>query len=255
MNALEKLILMGLCLGAGGACSKGTDTPTGTVGEAGYGVFHYRCAERTDPVCNAGSALGSTEVDGDLGQAGQIPTAIAVGARFELDYAGEVPESGSSNQPIEIVPARTDVVTTMGGFRFTEPARVAFLARNPQGTTADFIHVTATAPTDIELWVDGARPTAVTLDHPGAEAVAAVVLLDDAGVHLAGALSCTWQSSDETILRVGDLNTLELPDPGVMPTNDEVRMVGMAAGVASLQVQFGDFQAEVAVSVGPEATP
>jgi hypothetical protein len=194
-------------------------------------------------------------VGGDLGVSGQIPASVAVGGRFELDYYGQVPESGGSPQLLEIVPARDDIVSTVGGFRFTEPATVAFLARNPQGDTADFIHVTATEPTNIELWVAGQRPSSVTISAPGAGTVAAVVLVDADDIHLAGALPCAWSSTDDAVLRLAAVGSEGVPDAGAGVYDDEVRVVGVAEGEATLRVEYGEFAAELAVSVGPEVTP
>jgi len=258
---LAASLLVTIVLGALGCSEEGTDTPPGTIGDTGYGIFHYVCIDEGDAVCVCNDngvdvCAPATPVDlnavsPDLGVSGQIPASIAVGGRFDLDYYGPLPDG----MPVEIVPACTDVVSTTGGYRFTSPATVAFLARNPQGITADFVHVSASAIEALDVWWSEQRVQSFDLEQPGAETVVAVLPVDADGVSLAGSLSYTWSISDEAVALLAPVGSVDPPDPGMVITTDEVRVVGMAEGEAVLSVEVEDFSAQVTVTVGPEVLP
>lgn len=237
-------------------CSEGSDEPTGTIGEAGYGVFHYECLTEGDAVCNVGPAVDSQAVSAELGTEGQIPKLVAVGARFDLDFTGVVPyDDYGEPLPLEIVPARDDIVSTTGGFSFSEAAEVAFLARNPRGISVDFINVTADDADDLELWWNERQVTSFELAQPGAESALAVVPIAAAGVHLGGAFDYTWSSSNETVVALAPIGSVEPPQLGLVIHDDEVRVVALSEGVATVRVELEGWAKEVTVTVGPEVTP
>jgi hypothetical protein len=248
-------VLATISLAGAGCTGTGSGASTGTVGEAGNGVFHYVCLDEGDAVCAETAAVDPAMVVPDLGSSGQLPRSIAVSGRFDLSYYGGVPEQGGSALPVEIVPARTDVVHTTGGFSFSSPATVAFLARNPQGITVDFIHVTASTATALTLWSAAAPVAELALAQPGAEAMLAVVPSDADGISLGGALGYEWHSSDEAIVRLSPVGSTDVPVAGLLVRDDEVRLVGIAEGQATVRVVVGSLSQEVAVSVAAEVTP
>ena len=248
-------VLVTLSLGGAGCAGTGNDAPTGTVGDAGYGVFRYACVDEGDAVCAETAAVDSAVTRPDLGVDGQIPRSIAVSGRFDLSYTGAVPEQGGYSLPVEIVPARTDVVHTTGAFSFSSPATVAFLARNPQGITVDFIHVTASTATALTLWSAAAPVVGLALAPPGAETSLGVVPSDADGISLGGALGYEWTSSDEAIVRLSPVGSTDTPIAGLLVQDDEVRVVGMAEGQATVRVALGSLSQEVAVTVGAGVTP
>jgi hypothetical protein len=180
---------------------------------------------------------------------------MAVGGRFDLSYWGALPDEGGYELPVEIVPARSDVVDSTGGFRFSSPATVAFLARNPQGFTVDFIHVSSSDPASLDVWWEAQRVDEIALQHPTDETTLAVVPIDADGVSLGGALGYEWSSSDEAIVRLAQVGTTDTPVPGLLLPDDEVRVVGMAEGQATVRVVRAGLAKDVSVTVGPEVAP
>jgi hypothetical protein len=219
-------------------------------------VFSYECVSEGDAVCNQTGAVDEHWVRPDLGIEGQIPELMAVSGRFDLSYYGSsaVTDYGSA-LPTEIVPVLPDEVRAVGGFSFRQPGTVAFLVRNPQGITVDFVHLTAAPVDDIELWCREQRVSTVELEAPGAETAAAVVPVDADGIHLAGALGYSWSSSDTDVLRIAAADSNLTPSAGAVVSDDEVRLVAMAEGQAELTVVLDELSATMTVTVGPEVTP
>lgn len=248
------LTLIGAVCATG--CSESSTAPTGTVGEVGHGVFTYVCVGDADAVCNETAAVDDSRVRPDLGVDGQLPVAMAVGGRFNLSfYGGSLLSSEGTHLPTEIVPVIPDMVRSVGGFSFRQPGTVAFLVRNPQGIVVDFIHLYGSAVDSLDLWWAGHRVTHIDLEHPSAETTAAVVPMDVDGIALAGSLGYSWSSSDPAVMRVGAVGTLGVPEPATVVGGDEVRVVAVGEGDATLQLEVDDFVLTTTVSVGPEVTP
>lgn len=234
-------------------CSAGAVEPPGTLGELGMGTFRYNCIEEGDAVCNQTQAVDTFLVSADLGINGEAPAAIAVGARFDLAYFGDVETKDGQLLLVETVPARPDAVTKVGGFVITTPGVHAFLARSPKGIVADFIHVSALEVEDLDVWVDEHRVEAITLPV-GSELVLAVVPQNGTGVSLAGALPYRWQV-DGDAAAIDSIGGFGAPTTTVELNDDEIRVYGAAEGTATITVERGDVQKQIQVTVEPEVTP
>ncbi len=241
------LLAVAACSGTGGV------TP-GTIGELGEGIFNYSCVDDGDAVCNETNSVDTQKVETDLGINGELPTAVAVGARFDIQYFGHVTADDGQVLLLDVVPARSEDVHTMGGFIITSPGRFAFLARSPKGIVADFTHLEAIVPSDLDLWKDELQVNSFELME-GGEANLAVVPNDDTGIALAGALPYTWESSDEQVIVVGPAGTTGTPSGGIELNDDEVRIVALGAGEAQLTVARDDLSKQVTITVIPEVTP
>ena len=86
----------------------------------------------------------------------------------------------------------------------------------------------------------------------GRELNVAVVTNDDTGIALAGALPYVWTSSDDTVLRIGEVGTIGTPDSGVEHNDDEIRVIAIAAGSATLTVANGEMSKSIEVTIDAE---
>lgn len=251
---LQKAVVISVAL-MGTACGVG-DPGTGSIGELGEGVFTYNCVGDGDAVCNVTEAVDTAEVDFDLGLNGEIPAAIAVGARFDLSFWGDVTTDEGELLFVETVPASDEHVRIGGGFMIEASGTFAFLARSPKGFVVDFTHLTAFDTSALEVWHEEQRVSSLSL-LTGREIELAVVPRDVTGVALAGALPFTWQSSDESLLRIAAVDSVGTPESGLEQNDDEVRIVAIAAGSAELSISAGDVQQIIVVTIAddPEETP
>ncbi len=251
---LRKLLAFGLLPLAVAGCSSSEAVTQGTIGEMGEGVFMYACVDDGDAVCNETAAVDSQAVEVDLGIEGEMPSAVAVGARFDIHYSGSIFGDNGQSLLIDVVPARSDDVHNKGGFIITSPGSYAFLARSPKGIVGDFTQIEAIEASDLDIWKDEQRVTSFEA-MVGAEVNLAVVPNDDVGISLAGALPYTWESSDDTVLVLGPVSGVGTPTGGVEINDDEIRIVALAEGQVVLTVARGDLTQEVTVTVTPEVTP
>jgi hypothetical protein len=235
------------------ACGGGAVEPPGTLGELGEGTFRYTCVQTGDAVCNQSTAVDAFEVQGHLGIAGQAPAAVAVGARFGLSYSGDTKTEDGELLLIETQPARPDEVSTVGGFVIHSPGVHAFLARSPKGIVADFIHLTALQVGALDVWVDERRVQAFTI-QVGAEEVLAVVPQDGTGISLAGALPYSWTVEGPSIA-IDSIDSFGAPSSSVELNDDEIRVYGLAEGIATITVERGGLSKVIEVTVEPEVTP
>lgn len=227
----------------------------GTLGQLGEGVFRYECVEDSDARCNQTSAVDTFEVSSDIGVDPELPTAVAVGARFDLTYVGDTVTDDGEFLIVDVEPARNDLVTHSGGFVIEAAGTFAFLARNgPKRIVTDFVHVDAFVATALDVWHLEQKVSSVTLDF-GQETEMAVVAVSDGGIALAGALPVTWSSSDASILAVGATGETGMPVEGVEINDDEVRLVAVAEGLVTLTVTQGEVTRDIAVTVSPEVMP
>ncbi|MBW2456278.1 MAG: hypothetical protein JRI68_17295 [Deltaproteobacteria bacterium] len=235
-------------------CGDSGGVTQGTLGDLGEGIFTYVCVDDGDAVCNETAAVNPQDVEIDLGINGEMPSAVAVGARFDIHYSGHVMTDDGEILLVDVVPAQSDEVHTKGGFIITSPGTYAFLARSPKGIVGDFTHLEAVEATDLDVWKDKARVTSFELTV-GAEVNLAVVPNDDVGITLAGALPYTWESSNDTVLVIGPAGGVGTPTGGVEINEDEVRLVALAEGEVELTVARADLTKQVTVTVTPEVTP
>ena len=236
------------------ACSSSGGVDPGTIGELGEGIFNYSCVDDGDAVCNETASVDSQAVEIDLGINGEMPTAVAVGARFDIHYSGHVTTDDGETLLLSVVPARSEDVHNKGGFIITSPGLCAFLARSPKGIVADFTHIEAIVPTDLDVWKDELRVTSFEL-MAGAETNLAVVPNDDVGIALAGALPYAWESSNDSVIVIGPAGTTGTPTSGIEINDDEIRVVAVGAGEAQLTVSRDDLSKQVTITVTPEVTP
>ncbi len=247
---LRKAVAVGVAL-MGTACSAG-DPGTGSLGELGEGVFTYHCIDDGDAVCNVTAAVNTAEVDFELGLDGEIPAAVAVGARFDLTFFGDVTTDDGEIIFVETVPASREHVRTGGGFMIESPGTYAFLARSPKGYVADFTHITAVPASDFDVWHAEQRVSSISL-VTGRETDLAVVPRDATGMALAGALPYAWHSSDESVVRVAAAGTVGTPATGLEQNDDEVRIVALAAGSAVLTITAGEVEQHIDITVADDA--
>ncbi len=234
-------------------CGQG-DVP-GTVGELGEGVFRYSCFDASDARCNEAGAVSSLEVTKTLGVDPELPTAIAVGGRFDLTYLGDTIDDGDL-LIVDVEPARTDLVSHAAGFVIEAPGTFAFLARNgPKKTVADFMHLDAFLVTGLDIWHSQETKSSIVL-NANETSTLAVVPMADGGVALAGALSIEWTSSDMNIVAIGSASSaLEIPSGDKQLNEDEIRIAAIAEGQATITVSQGDVTQELTVTVAPEVMP
>lgn len=226
---------------------------SGTLGELGEGVFRYNCVEDGDARCNETEAVSSFETSDTLGIDEELPVGIEVGARFDLTYVGDTFDDGEL-LVIDVEPARNDLVTHAGGFVIEVPGTFAFLARNgPKRRVVDFIHLEAMEPTSIDVWHREQRVTEVILAAGDTDAIA-VVPVADGGISLAGAAAVTWESSDASTVALGPVGTTESTSDTEI-NEDEIGIVAVAAGSATITVTRGDLSAQIDVTVTPEMMP
>jgi hypothetical protein len=252
---MTKGCVAALCLAALTAGCSGGDVP-GTVGDLGEGVFRYDCVADGDARCNTSQAVDRMAVGSDLGIDPELPVAVAVGARFDLSYIGDFVTDQGESLILDTVSARTDVVTDSGGFVIEQPGTFAFLARSPQGYVADFVHLEAAAVDAIDIWHEETRKDAVELVE-GTETTLGVVASSDVSIALAGGLAYQWASSDDAVAGVDSVGSSGMPS-GVEINDDEVRLVAIAAGTATVTVTVGEISHDFTVTVTaapPEGSP
>ena len=227
---------------------------SGSLGQLGEGYFTYGCVDEGDAVCNITDAVNTAQVDIELGLDGQIPAAVAVGSRFDLSYWGDVSTDDGELLFVEVIPASPTHIRQGGGFVIDDAGTFAFLAHSPKGVVADFTHVTAVEPSRLDLWVDEQKMASLQMDE-GRHSHIAVVPNDDTNVALAGALPYIWTSSNEDVLRIDEVETVGTPSAGVEHNDDEVRIVAMAAGNATLTVSAGNLTKAIEITITPEVAP
>lgn len=226
----------------------------GTLGELGEGVFRYACIEDGDARCNETNAVSSFDVSAVLGIDPELPTAIAVGARFDLSYVGDTIDDGDF-LIVDVEPARTDLVTHAGGFVIEAPGTFAFLARNgPKKTVADFVHLDALTPSGIDIWHDEERKSTLDLTVTNTAELAAVPVANG-DIPLAGALGVAWTTSDASVVAIGAASDSATPSSDKELNDDEIRLIALAVGTATLTVTQGELTSTIEVTVGPEVLP
>lgn len=241
------------CGAATAGCSGGDID--GTLGQLGEGVFRYECVEDSDARCNQTGAVDTFEVSSDIGVDPELPTAVAVGARFDLTFVGDTVTDDGEFLVVDVEPARNDLVTHSGGFVIETAGTFAFLARNgPKRIVTDFVHLDAHVATALDVWHAEEKVSSLSLDFAG-ETDVAVVAVSDAGIALAGALPITWSSSDPSIVAIGAAGETGMPTAGVEINDDEVRLVAVAEGMVTVTVTQGEVSRDVAVTVSPEVMP
>src|SRR5690606_9309185 len=155
---------------------------------------------------------------------------------------------------VETQPARTDDVSQRGGFAILKPGSYAFLARSPPGVVAGFTYIGADGIAEPEIWHDQQRITSLPLDA-GGEATLALTPADEQGIALAGALECTWESSDTAVLVLDSADSIGIPTAGTELGDDEVRLVAAGEGQATLTISAGELTKTLDITVLPEVMP
>ena len=224
----------------------------GSIGALGEGFFSYLCVDDGDAVCNQTEAVNTAAVDLDLGEQGALPTSVAVGARFDLDYFGDISAANGEILFLEVVPARRDKVRSGGGFVIDEAGMHAFLSRSPKGFTADFAHIDARQIATLDVWRAEETINAIDIVE-GREIELAVTASDDLGIALAGAIPYAWSSSDEEIVRIGKIGTIGTPGGGVEHNDDEIRLVALGAGSATITVKRDEIESIIDITVEADA--
>jgi hypothetical protein len=197
---LSSFLLPALLVGSAGCLPA-------TQGELGNGDFTYFCASDDDLACQ-----------NDLFGASGVPDAIAVGAHFDLRFDPDGPSSTAVIVPASraILSTELGLGTDTTGFRFTSPGTVAVLAKSG-GRVLDFVHVTGALldrVTITDRLGNEVKSLSISTSDFGETLTASP--RDDLGQILAGAMTYTWSSSDESVVRLQkgfDPNEIDL-DPG-----------------------------------------
>jgi hypothetical protein len=248
MERTARLACAATLLVSAAGCFGGSEPGPGGCGErCEGGNFVYACVADGDAVCNVSLAVDAEAVS-ELGVNQQKPEAVAVGARFGLSFSGVEFEEDGELLIVDTVPASPDHVDTTGGFTIHDAGLWGFLARNPRGITVDFIHVLALEPAELEVWMSEQKVTGFQMMEQ-TEAQLGAIARDEGGIALAGALGYTWTSSDETVLVVDSIANTGTPAGGIEVNDDEVRVVALAAGSATLTLERGDLTHTVDVTV------
>ena len=155
-------------------------------GELNNGRFSYLCVDLSDAACE------------DFAGSVSVPTLIAVGGDFGIQYTGETVEG----DPVQVVPASEKMMTgASGSFRFLRPGVSAALARSTSGSVADFVHLQGALIDHLDVGGPSstAAVTAVQMDTDNGIDLQ-VTPRDDRGTRLAGAFSYAWSTSDATLV-------------------------------------------------------
>jgi hypothetical protein len=208
-----------------GCLSQGNDyEDTRARGDLGAGDFVYGCFdEETDITC----------VDGDE----DLPRALAVGARFDLRFSIK-----SGPQPVVRAPASDFVKQIEGGFQVRAPGQFACLALNGNREVIDIKHLRAAEIDEVRVREEGSDLPTTTLRFDRRQVVRLLAVpYESRGVKLGGALNYEWSSSDESVVSVESL-----------PSLNRVRVrAGDKSGKAELRVEVGGRSFTVSVEVDP----
>lgn len=216
----------------------GTGCLPRTSGELSNGGFTYFCAGEDDLACRH-----------DLFDASEIPSAIAVGAHFDLEFNTPVVDFEDTPEATQIISAAPKLLVEelsqdfdAEGFRFKEPGTVAVLAL-AGSQVVDFVHLTGTDVHQVTL-ADrhGDMPAHLTLSTWSYGETLEAFPREESGVILAGALTYVWQSSDDDVVRV---------ERGTF--SNQVDLVAVGPGEAIVTVSVQGKLAGVSVTV--EGTP
>jgi hypothetical protein len=216
-------------------------SPPGQTGDLGNGVFSYVCDSGSDPVC-------SEQTVGDLLT---VPAAVAVGARFSLQYTPS-PFGDDSGGSTLVEPASTALFIQTEAFSSSfegiKPGLGAILARRGD-LVVDFVHLEIRTPDGVQVdrvtLGDNAEPTAAPIHEIDLEMGLTTLLrgysVDEAGTALGGAQPVAWISSNEDVVDfVGGADGIEAV------------IRGAGVGTATVSATIGERVAEVEVTVGGE---
>lgn len=217
----------------------------GTEGRLGHGSFFYECRGAGDTACLQTDDAASAAVviiDLDLADGEALPSAVAVGGRFGVSYQGDAPETaGGARLEVTVVPASPSLVTDAGGFAFTQPATVSFLARGADGTVADFTDLRAETVETIELWSQGNLVSTLGFAQAGETRPLTAVPRGPTALPLGGSLSYQWTTSDPAVATVTGRAT---------STDDEALLTAAGPGEATITVTAAGRSTSLHVTVG-----
>jgi hypothetical protein len=220
-RALTLLVASG-CVSTGvgaGGCAEST--------ALGQGTFSYACP----PPDQAHPSVPSPDAacaPGNVASSGALPE-VAVGAPFSLQFA-----SSTTSAPQPAVPSLAQA--TPQGWSLAQPGWLGFIEWSG-ADVVDFTHVRAEAIASIRLEPDLTRaPLEV-----GVGAILAATPLDADGAVLGGAISCTFDTSEASVLSVRDLS------------GRVVEVTARAVGDATITASCVGAQGQVAVQVTASA--
>ncbi len=221
---------------------------TGQVGELGKGSFSYKCVANADPVCRESLAVEPYSVAAFFGLDGQLPAAVATGARFDLGYYGAVYD-GLERLELTLTPATSQLVSSKGGYQAARAGAYAFLARSPSGVTADFVHVEVVDPAALELWARGQRIDGKLQLKRNESVDVGVLALGQGGTPLAGGAVWSWSLAGPQVAKIQPLANSK---NGGTTADDEITLVaGSSQGTAKLGAKLGAISQTVDIEVTP----
>lgn len=219
-GALAALILLGACDGDEGS---GALVPHELNGELGRGDFEYLAIDDSDAMLDPSA----------------LPAAIAVGARFDLDFTAAVALAASG---VSVHSGSAFVSTHGATFEVDLPGRFVMLAIH-QGHVVDLAHLTSRPVSDVVVEdTDGYVLTELTL-AVGEVAELRALPLDDEARLLAGALQYDWTTDDASVV--------EVRGAGLDPRR--VMLTAHAPGMVDVQVRTGEATERLSVLVLEES--
>ncbi len=220
------------------------DYSSGTTGELANGEFHYECVAYGDPVCDGPTGAGL--YDDFIGEPSNtpVPSSIAVGAAFEVEFYEPEDDSGERliRRPVSSAsPLLLDEAAV--GFVGLRPGWVALIARDGRGRVADLVHVRIAEPFGIQLsgYVGETMPV-------GSQRNLHVEVFDGNQNQLGGALRIEWEVDDESVARV--LPAYDATFEALF--DDHVILEAVTAGTTTVRASTGEMEIAVDVTVSAD---
>ena len=243
-----------VCLTGLAACTV-SDPGDGISGELGVGTFDYQCVIASDAACISDGVVDAFLAKNDLGGQKEPPQAVAVGARFGLNYAGTLITEGPADglEGISLIAteaaAPIDEIGTEA-FEINEPTTTAFVALSAERRVVDFINMTAASPAELLVWENQASVESLKIEQ-GEKITLAFTLADESGRLLAGAVESSWQVGDASVLSLSDAQGDRSTDESELKNRVEIQVTGKNVGETQLEVQALDLSRSLNIEVLP----
>jgi hypothetical protein len=217
----------------------------GSAGELDKGVFVYGCSGSGDPACRTSTAFDAWKIP--FGNE-YLPRAVAIGAPFGVTYVRDWnPFKNDAGLPTSFTvrPASSEPFNT-GSFVADQPGAYGLLARSASGITADFTHVEAVAPHDLEIWAEGKKITDLAV-YLGQHIHVGVLALGPDGAALGGASNWSWSVDHPGALLQ---NHSSGQAAATAKGDDEIIVAYASSGKATLTVTNGTLTKKIDLFLG-----
>ncbi len=232
MTLRTTFAIAALALGVGGCViDDDDDDRPSRPGELGAGDFLYVCVGDSDPFCTNGAVADT------------FPERIAVGARFDLDFN---PNDNFFNDGLAVridAPNGSVVRTEIGAFFMQVAGYQVFLAVTNDSEVVDIQHLLAADIDRIAVRTTDSQDLDTIELAVGEQITVSAVPQDALRTTLAGSLSYTWTSADETI---ADIATVD--------EDFDITIEGIEVGSTTMVIETEGFVQEVTIEVTGEST-